>query len=228
MGRTGFSFLLFQSIFCLIFCNTRSIFVMENLISDVGESLNEAAVSVKEAVIGAVKNIGSGADELASDVHDAEQKIDKTLDKTLEKTLIINQPDHVLQKDDNDESLYKTIPLKDSNHISDDKLDDFKEMLSHMTDQNDTSDANPTMNSVDDLKPDVKNRVLDSVQEFTEIEINDKTPTHSLDSLKTSTPEPEIINAMLNDVYKSAPSPKPTLAEMKSIEEMDDVLANKF
>lgn len=188
-------------------------------ISDVGESLNGAAFSVKEAVMGTVKSIENGIDDFASNV---EHKIDEKFK--------INKTDDAMQYDENGEPLCRTIPLKDPKSISFDEMDEFKDMLSKMTqDQSENlKDHSVTvenaMNAVDELGKDVKNKLIDSVQELEEKEMNDKTPTHSLDSLKTSTPEPEIINAILNDTTKSAPSPKPTLKEMKSIEEMDEVL----
>lgn len=167
-------------------------------------------MSVKEAVIGAVKSIGNGVDELASDV---EHKIDEKfhLTKTAE----------VLPTDEHGEPLCKIIPLKDSKSVSLDEMDEFKDMLNKMTQEQMPSIKENVTNAVDSLDETVQNKL---VQELSEMEVNDKTPTHSLDSLKTSTPEPEIINAMLNDTSKSAPSPKPTLTEMRSIEEMDEVL----
>lgn len=172
--------------------------------------MNGAAVSVKEAVIGAVKSIGNGVDEMTENV---EHKIDEKLNTS--KTA------DAIPTDENGEPLCRIIPLKDSKSASLDEMDEFKDMLNKMTDDqmsNIETDATKAVDSVDEI---VKNKM---VQEIAEMEMNDKTPTHSLDSLKTSTPEPEIINAMLNDTTKSAPSPKPTLKEMRSIEEMDEVL----
>lgn len=180
------------------------------MFTDVGESLNGAAVSVKEAVIGAVKSIGNGVDDLATGV---EHKIDEKLK--------INKTGDDVPTDENGEPLCKIIPLKDSKSASLDEMDEFKDMLNKMTQDQMSSKVEAATNAVDSLDESVTNKL---VQEITEMEINDKTPTHSLDSLKTSTPEPEIINAMLNDTSKSAPSPKPTLKEMRSIEEMDEVL----
>lgn len=166
-------------------------------------------MNVKEAVIGAVKSIGNGVDELANDV---EHKIDEKLK--------ISKSNDSVRVDENGEPLCRTIPLKDSKSASLDEMEEFKDMLSKMT-QEQTNNIENTMNGVED---DVTKKLDDTVQELAGTEMNDKTPTHSLDSLKTSTPEPEIINAMLNDTTKSAPSPKPTLTEMRSIEEMDEVM----
>lgn len=176
----------------------------------VGESLNGVAVSVKESVIGAVKSIENGVDDLANDV---EHKIDAKFKsgKTAE----------IIPTDENGEPLCKIIPLKDSKAPSLDEMDEFKDMLNKMTeDQIPTNldTATKAVDSVNESHESVQNKML---QGIAEMEMNDKTPTHSLDSLKTSTPEPEIINAMLNDTSKGGPSPKPTLKEMKSIEEMD-------
>lgn len=171
--------------------------------------MNGAAVSVKEAVIGAVKGIGNGVDELTSDV---EHKINEKLH--------LSKTEDAIPTDEHGEPLCKIIPLKDSKTASLDEMDEFKDILNKMTEDQSLNIENAT-NAADALGESVDNKL---VQNISEMEMNDKTPTHSLDSLKTSTPEPEIINAMLNDISKSAPSPKPTLTEMRSIEEMDDVL----
>lgn len=165
------------------------------------------AVSVKESVIGAVKSIENGVDDLANDV---EHKIDAKFKsgKTAE----------IIPTDENGEPLCKIIPLKDSKAASLDEMDEFKDMLNKMTDDQIPSNLDTATKAMDSVNESVQNKM---VQGIAEMEMNDKTPTHSLDSLKTSTPEPEIINAMLNDTSKSGPSPKPTLKEMKSIEEMD-------
>lgn len=181
-----------------------------SIFSDVSESLNGAAVSVKEAVVGAVKSIGNGVDDLANDV---ENKIDEKLN--------IGKTADAMPTDENGEPLCKIIPLKDSKSASLDEMDEFKDMLNKMTQDQMPSNLETATNGVVKLDENVQNKMI---QEMSEMELNDKTPTHSLDSLKTSTPEPEIINAMLNDISKSAPSPKPTLTEMRSIEEMDEVL----
>ncbi len=173
--------------------------------------MNGAAVSVKEAVIGAVKSIGNGVDELATNV---EHKIDEKLK--------ISKTAEAVPTDENGEPLCKIIPLKDSKAASLDEMDEFKDMLNKMTEEQMTANAETVANTVDSMGESIENKMA---QAITELDMNDKTPTHSLDSLKTSTPEPEIINAMLNDTSKTAaPSPKPTLTEMRSIEEMDEVL----
>lgn len=176
-------------------------------ISDVGESLNGAAVGVKEAVVGAVKSIGNGVDNLAKDV---EQKIDDKLKLT--------KPVESVPTDENGEPLCKIIPLKDSKSNSLDDMDELKGILNKITEE-------PVQSNVETVADNVVENVQKQMaEEVAEMDLNDKTPTHSLDSLKTSTPEPEIINAMLNDTSRAAPSPKPTLTEMKSIEVMDEVL----
>lgn len=170
--------------------------------------MNGAAVSVKEAVVGAVKSIGNGVDELA---HDVEQKIDEKLKP--------NKTAEVIPTDENGEPLCKIIPLKDTKSPSVDEMDEFKDLLNKMTEEKMASTVDTATNVVDSVEENVQNKL---VNEMTEMDIDDKTPTHSLDSLAT---EPEIINAMLNDgPSKTAPSPKPTLTEMRSIEEMDEVL----
>ncbi|XP_037024256.1 uncharacterized protein LOC119066087 [Bradysia coprophila] len=182
----------------------------EEVVKDVGESLNGAAVSVKEAVVGAVKSIGNGVDDLAKDV---EQKIDDKLKNT--------KPAESEPTDENGEPLCKIIPLKDTKTNSLEDMDELKGILNKINEEQVPSTVETATKAADSVVESVQSKLVEDVDEMN---LNEKTPTHSLDSLKTSTPEPEIINAMLNDTSRTAPSPKPTLTEMKSIEAMDDVL----
>lgn len=184
--------------------------------SDVGESLNGAAVGVKDAVVGAVKSIGNGVDNLASDV---EHKINEKLKN--------HKNAEAVPTDEHGEPLCKIIPLKDpTKQASVDEMDEFKDLLDKMTEEHVAPVVEETAETVTkaaDGVVDSVEKVESKVNEMADMSVVDeKTPTHSLDSLAT---EPEIINATLNDgTSKTAPSPKPTLTEMRSIEEMDDVL----
>lgn len=68
----------------------------------------------------------------------------------------------------------------------------------------------------------MKEKILNDIN--TELNTVDKTPTHSIDSLKTSSPEPEIEKALMNSMHKSPPSPEPTLTEMSEIKAGGDTV----
>lgn len=131
---------------------------------------------------------------------------------------------------DTNSTEFTYIPLKDPNARNvDEHLEEFKENLLKKA----QSFSDDTDKMADDLIKETEDVVSEAakavsatttmtqsipdqlVKELTDID--DKTPTHSLDSLKTSSPEPEIEKALANDMHKSAPSPEPTLAELSAI-----------
>lgn len=132
------------------------------------------------------------------------------------------------------------IPLKDPNAKNvDEHLEEFKENLLKKA----QSFSDDTDKMADDLIKETEDVAREAAKETTSkavsaattmaqsipdqlvnevIDIDDKTPTHSLDSLKTSSPEPEIEKALANDMHKSAPSPEPTLTELSAIKASAD------
>lgn len=128
---------------------------------------------------------------------------------------------------------YTHIPLRDPNKM-DDHLEDFKEtLLKKAQSFSDDTDqlADDLIKDTDDI---INEEVATAVSTAKDVTsslptiVNDQTPTHSLDSLRTSSPDPEIENALLN-VVKSSTSPQPTFNEMSEIttEYMNDKSSNK-
>lgn len=136
---------------------------------------------------------------------------------------------------DSNATEFTYIPLKDPNASNvDEHLEEFKENLLKKA----QSFSDDTDKMADDLIKETEDVVSEAAKEtamtavsagtkmtqsipvqlVNEVtDFDDKTPTHSLDSLKTSSPEPEIEKALANDMHKSAPSPEPTLAELSAI-----------
>lgn len=131
------------------------------------------------------------------------------------------------------------IPLKDPNAKNvDEHLEEFKENLLKKA----QSFSDDTDKMTDDLIKETEDVVREAAKETSTAvsaattmaqsipdqlvkevtDIDDKTPTHSLDSLKTSSPEPEIEKALANDMHISAPSPEPTLTELSAIKASAD------
>lgn len=188
--------------------NTLKIMIIYINFADAGDGLNGAVGHIKEAVVGAVHGldgtVSSATDGAKAMLTDVENKA---------KTAVLSAVDSVTE--------YTHIPLRDPNKM-DDHLEEFKETLlkkaqsfSEDTDKladdliketedivnGDLNPAEPTTNKITASQPNT---------------VDDKTPTHSLDSLRTSSPDPEIENALLN-VDKSSTSPQPTFNEMSEI-----------
>lgn len=178
------------------------------MFSDAGEGINGTVDHIKEAVVGAVHGLdGSlstateGAKAMVSDV------------ESKAKTAVLSAVDSVTE--------FTHIPLRDPNKM-DDHLEEFKETLLKKA----QSFSDDTDQLADDLIKDtediVRGGVASAVSTANVITsslptiVDDKTPTHSLDSLRTSSPDPEIENALLN-VEKSIASPQPTFNEMSEI-----------
>lgn len=114
---------------------------------------------------------------------------------------------------------YTHIPLKDP--VTDemmDNLEEFKENLEkkaeNAMDETDKM-ADELIKETNDVVDDIENN-LENVKE--NIKETNKTPSHSIDSLKTNSPEPEIEKALSNDLGKSPPTPKATLTELANME----------
>lgn len=171
---------------------------------------------VKDAVVHAVQGIGHGVDDA---MHTATDKL-----KQVENVVTGG----VAEKNGNSETEYTYIPLKDPNVVNDDEhLAEFKENLLKKA----QSFSDDTEKLADDLIKDTEDvvtnetaAVAETVESMlndklllNEINVDDKTPTHSIDSLKTSSPEPEIEKALENVQKPNAPSPEPTLTEMSDM-----------
>ena len=167
-------------------------------------------------MVGAVQGIGHGLDGA---MHNAADGI---------KQAVTSGTSAVEQQTEN----IKHIPLKDPNGddttMTDEHLEEFKEILLKKT----KSFSDDTDKLADDLikeTEDIVDSTKDTVQSMKDnvlkdvINNDDKTPTHSIDSLKTSSPEPEIEKALnkLSNISNN-PSPEPTFTDInltKSAEE---------
>lgn len=137
------------------------------------------------------------------------------------KTAVLSAADSVTE--------YTHIPLRDPNK-ADDHLEEFKENL--------LKKAQSFSDDTDQLADDLIKDTADIVNEGTAVTIkhvsdaaktislehqlldklDDKTSTHSLDSLRTSSPDPEIEKALSNvDKRKHISSPEPTLNELSEM-----------
>lgn len=184
--------------------------------SDVGEALNGQLGQAKDAVVGAAQAVGHGLDNA---VHSTTDKVQHQLQNVLTGN-----------NDNNADSLKETdythIPLKDTTVADDanEHMTEFKESLektaqSYNDEIEQLSDElmKETSDVVSDGIMEVENKIVESIKNESAEMMDNKTPTHSIDSLKTNSPEPEIEKALSNDEKKSPPSPKPTLKEFESM-----------
>lgn len=135
------------------------------------------------------------------------------------------------------------IPLKDTNieemesenHLIEENLENLKnEMLSkaqtavdeadQITDEliKDTEDViRDAETGMVDMKNNVMER-MDSMKEEVMDVINPKSPAHSIDSLKTSVPEPEIETLLDGDTNENNTSPEATVGELDKLNGEDE------
>lgn len=194
--------------------------------TDVGETINGTVGHVKEAVVGAVQGIGHGLDGAMHNANNEVKKVEAAV-TNLGNNGITNTMKTNSDPSDTNTTEFTYIPLKDPNSSNvDEHLEEFKENLLKKA----QSFSDDTDKMADDLIKETEDVVREAAKETTAMaqsipdklvkevtDIDDKTPTHSLDSLKTNSPEPEIEKALANDMHKSAPSPEPTLAELSAI-----------
>lgn len=181
--------------------------------ADAGEGINGTVGHMKDAVVGAVHGLdgtlSTATDGAKAMVSDVENKA---------KTAVLSAVDSVTE--------FTHIPLRDPNKM-DDHLEEFKETLLKKA----QSFSDDTDQLTDDLIKDTEDlmvsgataaestlsQVTASLPSTTApLEVDEKTPTHSLDSLRTSSPDPEIEKALSN-VDRSKMSPQPTFNELREI-----------
>lgn len=155
---------------------------------------------------------------------------------TQTKDTIVESINGVMKK--KDDAITK-IPLKDpdmddieesENHLIEENLENLKnEMLSKaqnavddadkITDEliKDTEDViRDAETGIVDLKNDMMEK-MDAMKEEVMDEINSKSPTHSIDSLKTSVAEPEIEKLLNGDGDENPVSPEATVGELENL-----------
>lgn len=168
---------------------------------------------VKDTVVGAVQGMGQ----------ELESAIKGGKDEKNEDDLMV---------EDLTDSKY--IPLKEPNGLLEDHLEERKtEMLKRVQSLSDEADkmADELIKETEDVivdgVEDVTNKVqngLEGAKEAVENamneieEVTDKTPVHSIDSLKTGTPEPELERILESNEDTKSPSPKPTLMQLEDLE----------
>ncbi|XP_055626091.1 uncharacterized protein LOC129768451 isoform X1 [Toxorhynchites rutilus septentrionalis] len=188
----------------------------ETAIHDVGEHVKEAVQNVTNEIGGVL-----GGKKAVNEVSNPLEQISKT---DLPQT----------NGHGNDNPDYKIIPLKDPNkQIVDENLENIKNNILKKAQSfsDDTEQmADDIIKETEDLIRDAETVASDSVTEMTTritssedgtIEIlnlegnHTKTPTHSIDSLITSSPEPEI-ERILDNEPKCPPTPEATMNSMVS------------
>lgn len=169
------------------------------------------------AVHGLEGSISTATDGAKSMVTDVENKA---------KTAVLSAVDSVTE--------YTHIPLRDPNKMED-HLEEFKEnLLKKAQSFSDDTDkmAEDLIKETEDVINGGVATAENAAKEVTSAlpnNVDEKTPTHSLDSLRTSSPDPEIEKALSN-VGKTSSSPQPTFNEMSEItgmESMKDISSNK-
>ncbi|GAB0096156.1 hypothetical protein DMENIID0001_116330 [Sergentomyia squamirostris] len=187
----------------------------EEMMNDVNHTISGTVEYVKETVVGAVHGVGH---DLESTIKGG-NKDDKNGDD--------------LTVEDLTESKY--IPLKESSNGLMENLEERKtEMMKRVQSLSDEADkmadeliketedviaggvevsASKVQNGVEDVK-----EAVEGVLNGEEGEEADKTPVHSIDSLKTGTPEPEIERILESNEENKSPSPKPTLMQLEDLE----------
>lgn len=156
------------------------------------------------------------------------ENIAETVTQT--KDTIVESINGVVKKKDD---LMTKIPLKDpdmdeesENHLIEENLENLKnEMMSKAqnvvdeTDEliKDTEDViRDAETGIVDLKNDMMEK-MDAMKDEVMDEIKSKSPTHSIDSLKTSVAEPEIETLLNGDAEDNPVSPEATVGELENL-----------
>lgn len=172
---------------------------------DVGETINETVEHVKEAVAGAVSSVGNAVginkDDSPAKPSDAEEP-----QEAPPSSLTDSPP------------LYKHIPLKEAGGQIEEMTSGVAKSFKDDSDKIADDLIKETDHIFSEAGNSVKTESADILQSMKDELAAIETPIHSIaDSLKTNTPEPEIVKALANDENgsKSNPeSPKPTISEM--------------
>ncbi|KAL5290294.1 hypothetical protein ACFFRR_009939 [Megaselia abdita] len=172
----------------------------EETVNEVTGALNNAVGSVKDTIADAVQNVSHG---IENTFNGKSKQIKEEIDKDI--PLVENEVKNTL-KTTEEELGYKIIPLKTPDQQSIDLvMEKTKEMENKAKGFIETTESNIEQ-SVDDI-------LGDHLNELPPIPPN---PRGSLDSLRTSSPEPEIEKALANN-NSSPPTPIPNYSELENL-----------
>ncbi|XP_059614409.1 uncharacterized protein LOC132260367 [Phlebotomus argentipes] len=181
----------------------------EEVLNDVNSTISGTVEYVKDTVVGTVQGMGQ---ELESAFKGGkEEKADDLLveDLTESKYIPLKEPNGLMENLEE----RKTEMLKRVQSLSDeaDKMADelIKETEDVMVDGVEEA-ATKVQNGLEGAKEALEGIVKDDEA--------DKTPVHSIDSLKTGTPEPELERILEANEDTKSPSPKPTLMQLEDLE----------
>ncbi|CAG9800759.1 unnamed protein product [Chironomus riparius] len=185
---------------------------------------------------GLVENAKTAATEIMNTGEKAINEVGENIAETVTQTkdTIVESINGVVKKKDD---LMTKIPLKDpdmdeesENHLIEENLENLKnEMMSKaqnvvdetdkITDEliKDTEDViRDAETGIVDLKNDMMEKT-DAMKDEVMDEIKSKSPTHSIDSLKTSVAEPEIETLLNGDAEDNPVSPEATVGELENL-----------
>ncbi|XP_037906815.1 uncharacterized protein LOC119648966 isoform X2 [Hermetia illucens] len=180
----------------------------EDAINDVKSTVTETVSNVKEVVVEAVQNVGHGIESAINGKKDNSNNDDrdikdigvmnntgpsKSITSTMNPVALDKLTDviNTKSKEYHDEAEKLTDDLiKETNDIVSDTIDTTNQHVSKSINQ-------------------VVNTATTALQ---------GSPVHSLNSLETNSPEPEIEKAMANGNKMNPPTPKPTYSELEKLQ----------
>jgi hypothetical protein len=212
--------------------NTRFFSFLFVPFSEVEHTIQETIGHVKGAVGDAVHSVTNGIDEA---IHGKKEAAKELKSGVNEMKNGMNGEDHNGDDDENNEQF---IPLKDVQHKMNENFENMKNDMKKRAD--DTMDdaeqmANDLMKDTEDVVRDAETGIIDAMT-VTDVEENlqdghvdildleNKTPTHSIDSLKTGSPEPEIERILDND--ERMKTPEATLTELENMTQDETMQAH--
>ncbi|XP_055687564.1 titin isoform X2 [Lutzomyia longipalpis] len=185
----------------------------EEVINDVNSKITDTVEYVKDTVVGTMHGMGQDL-ESALKGGKEENKGDDLMveDLTESKYIPLKEPNGLMENLEE----RKTEMMKRVQSLSD-EADKMADELIKETEDVITDGVEDVASKVQNGLEGAKDAVEDAVKEIAD-EVADKTPVHSIDSLKTGTPEPELERILETNEDTKSPSPKPTLMQLEDLE----------
>ncbi|XP_037906814.1 uncharacterized protein LOC119648966 isoform X1 [Hermetia illucens] len=199
----------------------------EDAINDVKSTVTETVSNVKEVVVEAVQNVGHGIESAINGKKDNSNNDDRDI----KDIGVMNNTGMDTNSADDDPHTHH-IPLKGPsksitstmNPVALDKLTDVINTKSKEYHDEAEKLTDDLIKETNDIVSDTIDTTNQHVSKSINQVVNTATtalqgsPVHSLNSLETNSPEPEIEKAMANGNKMNPPTPKPTYSELEKLQ----------
>ncbi|XP_070489753.1 FK506-binding protein 5-like [Chironomus tepperi] len=173
----------------------------EKAINEVGENIAETVTQTKDTIVESINGVVKKKDEAITKIPLKDPEMDEESENHLIEENLENLKNEMLSKAQN--------VVDETDKIADELIKDTEDVI---------RDAET---GIVDLKNDMMEK-MDAMKEEVMDEIKSKSPTHSIDSLKTSVAEPEIEKLLNGDADENPVSPEATVNELENLSNEED------